>query len=120
MGSNKITAEGKVDDYKGGQFEFEDIIISPEPDGTFGARLKLGNTVKPYLGIGIGRTIPKSRVSCRLDLGVVYQGKYKIESDNVSKEGIELANEKAADFDFPDEILKWWPKLSFSLIYRIK
>ncbi len=125
VGNNDIKTNGMINDYASypehPDFEFEDIIISPNADGSFNARIKMGNTFKPYFGIGLGRTISKSRVGFRFDLGVVYQGEYKIESDNVIQ-GIDTLNDKAADFDLPfsKDLLKLWPMINFSLSYRIK
>lgn len=132
IGNNRITADGMIDDYQSyvdmleqygiePEFEFEDVVIKPNDDGSFSAKLKMGNTVKPYLGFGLGRTISKSRVGFRFDMGIVYQGKYSIESENVS-EGIDRVNDLAADFDLPfsKKLLEWWPMMSFSLSYRIK
>jgi len=123
IGSNRISADGMVHNYylyPNAEFGFEDIIIRPNPDGSFGAKLKLGNVIKPYLGIGIGRTIPKeSRIGFRFELGLVYQGKMKLESDNISDAGLNLVND-AAELDVPKGLLEFWPMMNFSLTYRIK
>jgi len=129
FGDNKITTKGQIDDYKqlvqelgeAPQFEFEDIIIKPNEDGSFNAKLKLGDTVKPYFGLGLGRSIPKSRVGFKFELGVVYQGDWTVESENIS-EGTYTTNDMAADFDLPvsKDILKLWPMMNFTLSYRFK
>lgn len=31
--------------------------------------------VKPYIGIGFGRTVPRQRIGCQLDIGCMYAGK---------------------------------------------
>ena len=64
---------------------YEDIVITPNDDGSFDGKLVMGNTIKPYLGIGIGRTIPKNRVGVRFELGMVYQGKYSLSSPNINE-----------------------------------
>ncbi len=129
MGNNNVNTDGMINGYEElsttlgfePAFEFEDIIIQPDPNGKFNAKLKMGNSFKPYLGIGLGRTISKSRVGFRFDLGVVFQGEYTVESRNVVK-GIDKINDEAADFDLgvSKELLKLWPMMSFSLSYRIK
>ena len=40
------------------------------------------NSVKPYLGLGFGRAVPKSRVGVSFEIGAFYQGTPKITSDN--------------------------------------
>lgn len=126
MGKNKVTAKGLVTEvagmpYDGQAFEFDDVIIRPNPDGSFDVGLRMGNPVKPYLGIGLGRTIPQSRLGFRFDMGVIYQGNYVVESGNIDSGTMDQINEQAADFDLPfsKSLLKWWPMLSLSLSYRI-
>lgn len=119
IGQNKISADGQIYNYNGSD-EFElmnDIVIKPNADGTFGAQLKLGNVIKPYLGIGLGRTIANNRVGFKFDLGVVYQGKMKIESDQIQNV---KAIQKASDVAISENALSWWPMIGFSLSYRIK
>lgn len=130
FGKNKIDANGMINKYdevkaavqnEHPQFEFEDVVIQPNTDGSFGASLKMGNAIKPYVGIGLGRTIANSRVGFKFELGMVYQGKYKIESPNIV-EGVSKLNDMAADLDLPvsKSLLNWWPMLNFALSYRIK
>jgi hypothetical protein len=130
VGNNKITTNGKVDDYqnlmneigKHPEFDMEGTIIKPNNDGSFDANIKLGETFKPYVGLGLGRTIPNSRVGFKFELGVVYQGKISVDSDNVSDSGLAKVNDMASDFDLPvsKNVLKLWPMLNFTLSYRIK
>ena len=118
IGSNELTADGKADR----AFLWDDITVNPQ-GGKFDATVKMGSTFKPYVGLGLGRTISKSRVSFRFDLGVVFQGDYTIESSraNGSASGVNVL-QKELD-DFPDSLadaLKLWPMMSFSISYRIK
>ncbi len=120
VGQNKISANGKIKDYHAGdQFEIiDDVVIKPRTDGTFEAQLKMGNTIKPYFGIGLGRTIAtNNRVGFKFDLGVVYQGKMEIQSDQIQNT---KALESAADLPFSESLLSWYPMIGFSLSYRIK
>ncbi len=130
VGNNKISANGMLNNYaklqsdnpgKALEFEAKDIVIRPNSDGSFNAKVQLGNAFKPYIGIGLGRTIPKSNIGFKFELGAVYQGPYKVESDNVVK-GMDAANDMAADFDLPvsKDLLNWWPMINFSLSYKIK
>jgi len=115
MGKNKISVDGYAEE----KFELEGIVIAPE-NGRYSADLVLGNNIKPYLGIGLGRSIAKNRVGFRFDLGVVFQGKYKIESKNIMDEYVINQGEKLIDdLDIPDSLTKYWPMLNFSLSYRI-
>ena len=126
FGNNNISLDGKIYDYDqysdNPNIGFDDVVIQPNSDGSFNAKLKLGNFAKPYFGIGLGRTIPKSRVGFKFELGVVYQGEFLLESENsVSHNGYNT-NDLLNDFDLPvsKNILKLWPMMNFTLSYRIK
>ena len=58
--------------------------------GKLSGDINIGGTVKPYLGLGFGRTIAKKRVGFRCDLGAIYQGDLMLASDNVSGGPINL------------------------------
>lgn len=115
FGQNKISLQGNAAE----EFIFEDIVIKPQADGYFDGDLLLGGDVKPYAGIGIGRSIPKRRVGCKLELGVVAQGEYKVES-SFTDNNVSL-NKVGQDLDLPfsKSLLKLWPMLSFSISCRI-
>ncbi len=116
IGSNNVKSKGHAD----APFVWDDLVINPV-NGKFDANLKMGSTVKPYFGIGLGRTISNSRVGFRFDIGAVYQGNYTIESpqSNGTADGASVLD---AEFDLPfsTEILKLWPMMSLSISYRIK
>ena len=117
FGQNKIQASGTAPE----AFGIEDYVIVPDADGTFAATLKLGGAVKPYLGIGLGRTIPKSRVGFKFELGMVYQGNLKIESDNMDVSELQSGLQSSFDqLDIPKVFTQFWPMLTFSLSYRIQ
>lgn len=116
FGKNRIKLEG----YASEKFEFDDIVIEPDPaTGYFDASLALGKSVKPYFGIGLGRSLANSRVGFRFDLGVVYQGKYKVTSDYMTEESVKSSND-ALDDVIPKSVAELWPILNFSLSYRFK
>ncbi|MFV0467430.1 MAG: hypothetical protein ACK5MK_00720 [Dysgonomonas sp.] len=115
FGQNKVTMEG----YASQKFELDDIVIEPDENGYFDASLVLGNTVKPYLGIGLGRTLASKKIGFRFELGVIYQGHYKIESDYMADETVSKANNAIED-EIPKSLLDFWPVLNFNLSYRFK
>ena len=112
LGKNHIEIGG--DDFD--PFTFNDFLVKPV-DGYFDGTVKFGSAIKPYLGLGIGRTIPNRRVGFKFELGVVYQGKMSIDSKYLSNE---------TDFEVFDTLeiplleSKIWPAMNFSLIYRIQ
>ena len=52
----------------------DDWLVNPDPEtGMIDLRLRT-NSVKPYLGVGFGRAIPKKRLNVAFDLGVQFHG----------------------------------------------
>jgi hypothetical protein len=123
LGSNSISAKGKIDNYSPGLvFDLNgDIIVKPNDDGTFDAKVKLGGIFKPYLGIGLGRSIAKKKIAFKFDLGLIYQGDFKFDSKQiyVSSDIQKQLNDSDVLKDVPKSLLKLWPILNFSLTYRI-
>lgn len=119
FGKNTVVAEGQIENYNGTDyFKMQDFLIKPNSDGSLDAKVVLGNSVKPYFGIGLGRTIPKNRVGFRFDLGIIYQGDYVFSSPN-STIPTQSVDNMASDINIPTWLLKSWPILNFSLSYRI-
>lgn len=42
--------------------------------------------VKPYVGIGFGRMLPKRKLGCHFDLGVLYRGRWRVHSDGYHRD----------------------------------
>ena len=112
IGKNNVTIGG--DDFD--PFQLNDFIINPK-DGHFDGTVKFGQAIKPYLGIGIGRTIPNKRVGFKFELGVIYQGKMSVDSQYLSSDATTIVDDT---LEIPLLESKVWPSVSFSLIYRIK
>lgn len=77
--------------------------------------------VRPYLGLGFGRSVPNSHLGFQFDLGAIYTGKIGISSTNeVGKSSTITNNNKALQTiaDLAEKICVY-PQLSFRLIYRI-
>ena len=75
------------------------------------------NAVKPYLGLGFGRAVPKSHVNVSIDLGAFYQGTPKIKSDNPNIQ--QFIDNKLADVT---NVLNSWsiyPVLSLKVNFRL-
>ena len=77
--------------------------------------------VRPYLGLGFGRSIPDTHFGFQFDLGVIYTGKWVISSANE----VGRSNENSINNDDIQKIIDLankiciYPQLSFRLIYRI-
>ncbi len=78
------------------------------------------NAVKPYFGIGFGRSIPNHRVGVQFEMGAWYHGKFSIDSPN------EVPFDEYADLNEDvDDIIKvvkgiaFWPQMTLRLTGRI-
>lgn len=58
--------------------------------------------VRPYLGLGFGRLVPKNRIGCRLELGCQFMGKLK-----VYQNGNEIDINKALEDAGEDDLSKF-------------
>lgn len=123
-GKSSISTEGLIENYSGfaGKpvFEFGDVIIQPDSKGEFTGEIKFGNTIKPYFGLGLGRVIPNSRVGFNFNIGLVYQGKIKVDSPHTLTGEYDVNDGlDSLDLPFSTSILEFWPVLNFSISYRI-
>ena len=88
----------------------------PVKDGKIDAGIAV-NKVRPYVGLGYGRAVPKGRVACRVELGVQFHGTPKPVSDfgAVTKTG------EKGDDDISKVIdkLTVYPVLKFRIAGRI-
>ncbi|WP_108821969.1 hypothetical protein [Dysgonomonas sp. Marseille-P4361] len=129
IGKNQLKAKGFLANMDGSPVQLQDGQSWPSiefdghklelDDANLDATLQLGNVIKPYFGLGLGRAISKSRVSFKFELGMIYQGKYSIKQNGKKLDVLENATENFEDIDTYTQWLKWWPMLNFQLTYRI-
>ncbi|MFG6342093.1 MAG: hypothetical protein K1V70_08085 [Alistipes sp.] len=84
------------------------------PDGSVSADLKV-RSVKPYVGLGFGRPIPRRRVGFRFELGALFHGSPKIVSKNLMEENFDELNDVnkfLRDFSI-------YPHLNFQVTVRL-
>lgn len=76
--------------------------------------------VRPYLGLGFGRLVPKNRLGMRFELGCQFMGKLKV-YQNDTEIDINKALEDAGEDDLSKFVkdLKVYPVVKFSFIGRI-
>lgn len=99
---------------------FEDkYVLQPNNyDGGVAAKLQLGNVIKPYLGIGIGKSIPNQLVGVKFDLGVLYQGNPEITSPNIVQGNLNDYIDENAQLKKYKNWLRWYPVMNLSLVFR--
>lgn len=54
-----------------------DYNLMPDDAGNANAYIKVKN-IRPYVGVGFGRAVPKSRINCQFDLGVQFWGRPEV------------------------------------------
>lgn len=109
--------------------ELGDYFLTPNPaeNGNVEAIAKVKN-FRPYVGIGMGRAVPKNRIGYQLDLGVQFWGKPEIYVPTYDKVNGTYQNEKI-DADRAGEdagkVLKTiskvsvYPVLNFRIVGKI-
>jgi hypothetical protein len=89
-------------------------------DGRANLDLQLGGIVKPYFGLGVGRSIAKdNRLSFKFELGAIYLGAYTLKQDGKI---LDLSKSTNADVMDTHDILKQiiaYPVINFQLSWRI-
>jgi len=132
IGVFDVIADGLVENYQnavtehGGDIEFRMLgaHLRPRADGSFDGRIRIGeNFVKPYVGIGLGRSIPKNHIGFKFDLGLTYQGNVKFISEQANIDDVRdsVGSQDYADLGIINTFLylaKFWPVLNFSLSYK--
>jgi len=95
------------------------------PEGKTSLDFSLGNAIKPYLGIGVGRAVAKNKkLAFKFELGAMYQGhSYAIKQNG---ELLDLSKSTEGGLrDLHDDIVEYskyarfWPQMNFQLSYRI-
>ena len=121
FGQNNIHITGTTTSNK--TFEYIGLDLTAK-DNKIEGDINLGGVVKPYFGLGFGRTIPKNRVGFRCDLGAIYQGDIIASSDNIAGKSVNIHKIDFSETGEEDllnviRVLRWYPMVSFTLSYRI-
>lgn len=94
--------------------------VRPTDEGEIILDALIGNSVKPYLGLGFGHSVPKNRVGVKFELGAYYSGKIKLETPNVTQgdvnELVLLGQDYAAKAIY---WTRWLPVMSLGLTIRL-
>ena len=101
-----------------GRFDPAELAAAGIPansDGSAEAQLKV-NAVRPYVGLGVGRAIPRGRVGFRAEAGAIFHGKPSIASPNIVKQT------PTSELDGLNKFLSKWkvyPVLSLKMTVKI-
>ena len=93
--------------------------LMPDDQGNANAYIKVNN-IRPYVGLGFGRAVPKSRINCQFDLGVQFWGTPSV-YDGVSGKQLTSEGTKGKDGGVLKIIsdVKVFPVISLRLSGRI-
>jgi hypothetical protein len=99
----------------------------PTDGGRADLEMTIGSTVKPYLGIGLGRSVTRKRFGVKFELGVLRQGDYTIRQNgrlldhigtgNLSGDGAE--NTAVELLDDYAEWMKWYPMVNLQFTFKL-
>ena len=130
IGKNSIKVNGTTYDENGNRtdkpmYVDDGIIIYPDSEGHVAASLRMGNIVKPYFGLTIGRTIPRQPLGLKFEMGVVYQGSLRLESNSTNDSGMNRGKDEFKSgmnnlSGTVQTLLKLWPIMQLQLTYKIK
>jgi hypothetical protein len=124
--STEIDVEAKPT----GTYEIGDEVFTAQQVGRLFGKVKMGNDVAPYLGIGWGNTVDASdRITVLLDIGAVYTGSPEVNltaicgpaapqgSANCNRLQQEVEREED---EFADEATsyEWYPVIGLGLAIR--
>jgi hypothetical protein len=132
VGTSKIGIQGRLVDPNNQQvtlqpgYEWPTLDVDGYEVETTNGRadldLLLGNAVKPYLGIGLGRAVTQRGFGVKFELGVLYQGDYTLKQDGrtlnlkntseVEGENIEMINDYA-------RWAEWWPMINLQFTFKL-
>lgn len=112
LGNTGINAAG----HSTAPFELGGWLVQPDEMGNLDVKIK-GAVVKPYLGLGYGRSVPNTRFGFKVELGAMYHGSPKVTAGATG-----IISETAGEAQKVQENLTdyyLYPVLSLQLVYRI-
>jgi hypothetical protein len=93
-----------------------DIMISPEEVGKIDVGIKVG-PICPYIGIGFGRAVPKTRFSFNFEIGGYYINQPNISFKATGMLEPSSANEKVLQDNMSG--YNWLPMMNFGFNFKI-
>lgn len=79
------------------------------------------NSVRPYLGLGFGRTVPKNRIGFRFEMGCQFMGGLKVYQNGQQLDTEQALKDAGADDDMSKIVENWaiYPVIKLSIVGRI-
>ena len=113
---------GKLDD-KGKEFvkshiELDKYKLILDDEGRASGDIRV-NAVRPYVGLGFGRLVPKNRVGFRFELGCQFMGHMKVYQNDQESHIDEALKDNDSEWSKLIDKLTVYPVLKFTLTGRI-
>ena len=94
-----------------------DYLLEPDAEGNINGKLKV-NLVKPYVGIGIGRGVPKRRIGFKFDIGCVFWSKPTVYCNDIKILDTDIDGDGAEAMRIITKF-KFYPVMNFRLCGKI-
>lgn len=91
-------------------------------DGTLDATIRMGEIVKPYIGVGYSRPFAKYKgdFSFNWDVGILVQPTYEIRQDGKKASSAPEYQSESLSINKYLNRVKVWPVMNFQLVFRAK
>ena len=98
----------------------DNYFLEPDDDGNVNGVIKVSG-FRPYVGIGIGRAIPKHRMGFQFDFGAQFWGKPKVycQGHEVKKQSEYGYDDEDGDFMKIAKKIVVYPVINFRIVGRI-
>ncbi len=117
--SNSISVQGEL----ASVVRFKDVELNSKDLGSGSIKMGFASPIAPYVGLGIGRLVPRKRINVSLDLGAMYKGDYKFDINVVEGGLLKKINEENAavlNRNFNEKLMnKIWPNANLRIGYRL-
>jgi hypothetical protein len=96
---------------------YNELVISPEDIGYLKGTISTASKINPYIGLGLGRAVPRKRIGLSLDLGTYYRGSpiVKLEATQLLRGN--TANEAPLNRNLAP--YKWYPIANLRLAVKL-
>jgi hypothetical protein len=94
-----------------------DLVISASEVGSMKGTYTTASKIAPYIGIGLGRTVPKKRVGLNVDLGGIYKGEPQLDIQATGLLKGNESNEAILNRNFKP--LTWYPVAQLRLAIKL-
>jgi hypothetical protein len=97
--------------------KLNDMVITASEVGAMKGTYTTASKIAPYIGVGLGRTVPKKRIGLSLDLGAIYKGEPMLDIVATGLLKGNESNEAILNRNFKP--LQWHPVVNLRLAVKL-